>query len=161
VKVNLQDNLSSRQDLKAVILEIRSYAKWYNQTSVKMRVSGGGDYEQPQFTQAAKEIVMDWNKQNTINAKSLDDLIAELENALAGAPNITITLAAPPPGSLKKLLTQWCRQNIAPDILVDFAFNSTMLGGMVVRYGSHIYDFSFRMQILSSLQKFPEVLRNV
>jgi hypothetical protein len=157
----LPDSVCSRQDLKSVVLEIRAYAKWYNQTSVKMRVSGDNNYEEPVFSPSAAAIIGEWNKQNPINPKSIDDLISELENMEAKAPIVSITLAAPPPGNLKKTITKWCRENVAPDVLVDFAFNSTMLGGMVVRVGSHVYDWSFRRQILSSLQKFPEVLRNV
>jgi hypothetical protein len=161
MKTNLPDNIYSRQDLKAVILEIRAYAKWYNETAIKMRVSGNNNFDLPQFSAEAKGLINEWNSQKPIDSKSLDELIDSLENLLASAPNISITLAAPPPGSLKKIITKWCRDNVAPNALVDFAFNSTMLGGMVVRVGSHVYDWSFRRQILSSLQKFPEALRNV
>jgi hypothetical protein len=161
MKINLQDSVSSRQDLKAVILEVRGYAKWYSQTAVKMRFSENSSYEQPLFSQAATSLINDWNKENPINQKSLDELVATLEEVESSAPSMTITLAAPPPGSLKKSLTLWCRENIEPNILVDFGFNSTMLGGMIVRFGSHVYDWSFRRQILSSLERFPEILRNV
>jgi hypothetical protein len=161
MKINLPDNICSRQDLKAVILEIRDYAKWYNETAIKMRVAGNNNYDLPQFSAEAKGLINAWNSQKPIDFKSLDELIAELENLLASTPSISITLAAPPPGSLKKAITKWCRDNVAPNILVDIAFNSTMLGGMVVSVGSHTYDWSFRRQILNSLQKFPEVLRNV
>ena len=53
-----------------------------------------------------------------------------------------------------------CRP-VAPDVLVNFQFNATILGGMVVRYGSHVYDWSFRRQILAKRDTFPEVLRRV
>jgi F0F1-type ATP synthase delta subunit len=74
---------------------------------------------------------------------------------------MTITLAAPATTGIKKQLTAWCRDNVAPDVLVRFEFNQTLLGGMVVRFGSHIYDWSLRRQILDGRTKFPEVLRNV
>jgi F0F1-type ATP synthase delta subunit len=70
-------------------------------------------------------------------------------------------LAAPPSNGIKKTLVAWCRKNIATDILVNFDFNSTLLGGMVVRYGSHVFDWSFRRKILEEHSKFPGVLRNV
>jgi F0F1-type ATP synthase delta subunit len=91
----------------------------------------------------------------------LDKLIETLEDYGTSAPIITITLAAPAPNSLKKTLIDWCRKNIAPNALIDFRFNATMLGGMVVQYGSRIYDWSFRRQILAARDKFPEILRNV
>jgi F0F1-type ATP synthase delta subunit len=84
-----------------------------------------------------------------------------LEDFSDSAPRVTVTLAAPAPNSLKQTIALWFRENIAPNTLVNFKFNSTILGGMVVVYGSRIYDWSFRRQILVSREKFPEVLRNV
>jgi hypothetical protein len=160
-RINLPDNISSRQDLREVILEVRRYAKWYSQTAVKMQFSGKNAYEQPEFSPAANNVISEWNKTNPISSKSLDELIAELEDLAAKALHITITLGAPPPGSLKKALVKWCRANIAPVILVDFKFNSTILGGMVVQFKSHVYDWSIRRQLLAGREKFPETLRNV
>jgi hypothetical protein len=161
MKLNLQSSVSSGQDLKAVILEIRSYAKRLAQNSIKKQVSGSATDEQPPISLAAAELIKQWHSDKQINQKSLDELIAALEDFAAKATHIVITLAAPAPGSLKKELVAWCRQNIGPNILVDFSFNSTMLGGMVVRYGSHVFDWSFKRQILAAREKFPEVLRNV
>lgn len=161
MKIKLQDNIASRQDLKEVVLDVRKYAQWYSQTSVKMKYGGNQNNELPPISAAATNIINEWNKEDPVNSKSLDELLIALEDFEAGAPHMTITLAAPASNSLKATLLKWCRENIAPNILVDFKFNSTMLGGMVVQYGSHVYDWSFRRQILASLDKFPEVLRNV
>jgi hypothetical protein len=161
MKLSLQDNIASRQDLKAVIQDVRKYAQWYSQTAVKMKYSGAQGYELPPVSTAAVSIINEWNKEDPVSPKSLEDLIIALQDFESAAPNMTITLAAPAPNSLKKELLKWCRENVAPNILVDFKFSSTMLGGMVVQYGSHIFDWSYRRQILASLQKFPEVLRSV
>jgi F0F1-type ATP synthase delta subunit len=88
-------------------------------------------------------------------------LLEDLEDYLETAPHISITLAAPASKKLKQALMDWCRTNINADILVDFSFNSSLLGGLVVRYGSHIYDWSFKRQLMANLSKFPEVLRRV
>lgn len=161
MKLELQNNISSRQDLKAIIIEIKSYAQWYSQVTVKMKFDKNASYEQPSVSEAAYELITSWSKEKPLNQKNLDELIAELEDYAATAPAITITLAAPPPRSLKKTLTDWCRQNIDPNMLVDFKFNATMLGGMVVQHGSHVYDWSFRRQILDKRYNFAEVLKSV
>jgi hypothetical protein len=161
MKPKLHDSLSSRQDLKSAILEIRKYAHFFTQSSIKKQVVGNAAVEQPPISAAAADLIKQWQADKPISQKSLDELVAALENFAASAPNITITLAAPAPGQLKKELVAWCRQNITPDVLVDFSFNSTILGGMVVRYGSHIFDWSFKRQILAARDKFPEVLRHV
>jgi hypothetical protein len=159
--INLQDNIYSREDLREVILEVKKYAGWYAQTAIKMQVTKNNTYEEPAFSPVAVNIINQWAKENPISQKSLDALIQALEDYAKSAPVITITLAAPVPNSLKKVLVEWCRKNIAPNALIDVRFNATMLGGMVVQYGSHIHDWSFRRQILAERGKFPEVLRRV
>jgi F0F1-type ATP synthase delta subunit len=159
--INLQNNIYSTEDLKEIISEVKKYASWYAQTAIKMQVTKNNSYEEPSFLPTASNIINEWIKENPISSKSLDTLIETLEEHLASAPVIVITLAAPAPKSLKKVLVDWCRKNIAPNALIDVRFNATMLGGMVVQHGSHIYDWSFRRQILAERGKFPEVLRNV
>ncbi len=160
MKLNLQSSIYSAQDLKAVILDIRSYAKWFSQESIKQRFSKG-EPDSPNISQPADELILQWHKDRQVSQKSLDELMSELESYSQSAANITITLAAPAPATLKKEIVDWFRQNVNPNVLVDFKFNSTMLGGMVVKVGSHIFDWSFRRQILESKGKFPEILRNV
>ena len=161
MKLELPDELSSRQDLRALILEIKAYARWFSQAMVKSRSSSGQNQNPPAISSPAVEIVKKWHGQEAIGPKTLDKLIAGLEEYAVSAPTIKITLAAAASRELKNALITWCRKNIKPNILVDFKFNSTMLGGMVVSYDSHVYDWSFKRQILTSSDKFPEILRNV
>lgn len=160
--LRLDDSISSPQDMRALILEIRDYARWYSHAAIKKRVQvrrAGNDA--PQLSPAATALLRDWNSHNPLSRSSLDALLKELERATATAPQLTITLAGPPAGQVKKSLVAWCRDNIAPNVLVTFQFNATILGGMVVRCGSRIFDWSFRRQILDNRQHFPEVLRHV
>jgi hypothetical protein len=161
MSLNLQNHVYSQQDLKAAILEVKKYASWLKQTEVKMRVTHNNSYELPEVSQVATNIINEWLEGQPPSPKSLEDLIAKLADFEAIAPRVTITLAAPPPGSLKQTITEWFRQNVDPNILVNFKFNGTILGGMVVSYGSHVHDWSFRREILSARTKFPEVLRSV
>jgi hypothetical protein len=161
VNLSLEDSVLSPQDLKATILEVRRYAKWFAQSAIKMRLAESNLEQQPVISPTAARLINEWAEQNPLSQKSLDALIANLEQLEATLPRITITLAGVAPASLKNTLVTWCRENIAPNILVDFRFNSTILGGMVVKYGSHVYDWSFRRQILAARGNFPEALRRV
>lgn len=161
MKLQLESSISSPQDLKSVILEIREYARWYSHNSIKKQVRAGHAADQPELSSAANALVHSWAAKNPLSTRSLDGLIAALQEYQETAQQMTITLAAPPTSGLKKTLVAWCRENIAPDVLVNFQFNATILGGMVVRYGSHIFDWSFRRQILDARTNFPEVLRRV
>ena len=156
----LPNSINSRQDLKALILDLRGLARWFSQSAVKQKYSKSASIEQPALSPAAQELISQ-QAGKQIGQADLDKLIKSLEDYAANAPYATITLAAPASSSLKKELVEWFRHNVRPEMLVDFKFNSTMLGGMVVSYGSHVYDWSFKRQILAARDKFPGVLRNV
>jgi ATP synthase delta (OSCP) subunit len=160
-KFKLEDTVSSPQDLKSLTLEIREYAKWFAHNYIKKRVHARNISKEPELSPAASAVMRQWSAGKELTTKGLDELIATLEEYARSAPLLTITLAAVPPAGLKKTLVGWCRDNIAPNVLVNFQFNSTLLGGMVVRSGSRVFDWSFRRQILAERGRFPEVLRRV
>lgn len=157
----LPPSVSSAQDLTSLTLEVRSYAKWYSQYATAAKVKAKYKEEQPELSPTATELIRAWGKQSPLSQKSLDELIKTLEQTASHAPVMTITLAAPATTEVKRALVDWCRTNIHQDILVTFRFNSTILGGMVVRFGSKIYDWSFRRTILNERQKFGEMVTNV
>lgn len=161
MNLNLPPNVMSKQDLQQVILEIRKYAQWYSQTAVQQHYSENNSNQQPSVSPEAIEIIKAWDNEQPINQASLDQLITTLNDMIEAVPQLTITLAALPPNSLKRELADWCRKNIDPNALVNFKFNASILGGMVVKYGSHIFDWSFKRQIMAKRSSFPEVLRNV
>ena len=159
--LKLDESVSSLQDLRGIVMEIRGYAKWYTHNAIKKRVHVHTLAKEPDMTPAAHTILRNWASGKDLTTKSLDELIKTLETYGNKAPRITITLAALPSAGMKKQLVAWCRDNVAPNVLVDFQFNSTLLGGMVVRSSSHVFDWSFRRQIIAEREKFPEVLRRV
>ena len=161
MKIKLDEDISSTHDLQAVIAETKDYAKWYSHNSMKKRLKSKHEAEQPYLSIAAKNMIRQYSDKNLVGRSSLDQLISTLEHFVKHAPQMTITLAAPPTVSIKKLLVSWCRDNLSHGVLVNFEFKTGLLGGMVVRSGSHIYDWSFRRQILEANAKFPEVLRRV
>jgi hypothetical protein len=161
VKLKLPDSVASSQDVTALQLELRDYARWFTHESIKQRTHVSRKSDEPILSSACKELLATHGNKKELDRSSLDNLIKELERYNRTASVITLTLAAPATGSVKLSLVKWCRANIAPDVLINFQFNATILGGMVVRYGSHVFDWSFRRKILASRANFPEVLRRV
>jgi hypothetical protein len=161
--LKLPDSLCSPKDLRAVIIDVRAYAKWYAQEAIKQRVTAGKGpiASPPTVSEEATRVLVAWADGGTLDAAAIEGLIKALENLDRTAPRLTITLAAPPAGDVRRSLVGWCRQNLSPDMLVSFRFNRSLLGGMVVRSGSRIYDWSFCRSILANKDAFPEVLRNV
>jgi F0F1-type ATP synthase delta subunit len=163
MKLQLPNDVLTPQDLKGVIAEVREYARWASHAAVKQRVAGKAvaGAQPPALSPAASSLIEAAAGGKPLTQPALEQLIASLEDFESKAPSVSITLAGPPSNGLKKSLATWCRQNIGPNVLVNFSFNSTLLGGLVIRYGSRIFDWSFRRQILANRQKFPEVLRRV
>jgi len=161
MKFRLPDSIASPQDLNALLIEIQQYAKWFEHESIKKQINAKHPSESPTLSPSALEILRSHEANKALDQSSLESIIDTLEKYKKTSPSITVTLAAPPTGTVKNTLVAWCRKNIAPDVLVAFQFNATLLGGIVVRYGSHIFDLSFRRQILAARERFPEVLRNV
>lgn len=161
MKLRLPNSVSSQQDVTVLALEIHEYARWFSHNAIKEQVHAKRASAPPPISPAAIELIQTWSAKKLLSQQILDELIQALEKFKNTAPSLTITLAAPAAGDLKQTLVAWCRANVEPNILVTFRFNSTLCGGMVVRYGSHVFDWSFKRQILAARAGFPEVLRRV
>lgn len=161
MKLSLPNSVASQQDVTTLQREVQEYARWFAHEAVKKRMSVKHTSVPPQTTPGTSQLIHEWGAKEALTSQRLDKLIHELESYGDKAQTITITLPAPPTNDIKATLVGWCRKNIASDILVTFQFNATILGGMVVRFGSHVYDWSFRRQILAARGTFPEVLRRV
>jgi hypothetical protein len=157
----LPDTISSPQDVTALTLEVQQYAKWYSQYNNASKRKVSYAEPQPEISPTASELIRAWGKQSPLTQSSLDDLIKELTKRVKNAPIMTITLAAPATSEVKKSLVAWARSNVNPDVLITFRFNSTLLGGMVVRVGSHVFDWSFRRVVMSERHRFREIMSRV
>lgn len=161
MRLELPSSVASLQDLAALELEMKDYAKWFSHNAIKMKVHAKNTTPPPTLSPAGLELLRAWSAKKILDEQALESLLKELTALKSSAPAMTITLAAPAGKDLKHTLVDWCRHNIAPNIMVSFQFNATLLGGMVISYKSRVFDWSFRRQILESRQNFGEVLRRV
>jgi hypothetical protein len=145
----------------ALLLELHQYSKWFAHNSIKAQLNSKSASKPPLLSESAMAVIRSSTGKELLSQQAIDELITALEAHRSTAETISITLAAPVTADAKKALVSWCRDNISGEILVSFQINTSLLGGMVVRYGSHIHDFSFRRQILANKQQFPEVLSRV
>ncbi|NCU37610.1 hypothetical protein EOL96_00910 [Candidatus Saccharibacteria bacterium] len=159
--INLPAEVSSVNDLTGLILEVREYTKWFNQYTNAGRAHTTYRTPQPELSPITSTMIREWATGSPLTSARLDELTNELERIKAHTPVLTITLAAPVTHEVKEILVNWCRTNLNSDILVTFRFNANLLGGMVVRSGSTIHDWSFRRAILNNRHKFAEILNHV
>lgn len=161
MKVSLPQSIASPQDLSGVTLEIRNYASWYLHESVKSRYGYSANDEQPVLSHAASELIRNWFGTKPATRSGFDALIKALEKYGKNSKRVTITLAAPATTAIKNILVEWFRKNVSADVLISFQINSTILGGLVVRYESRVFDWSFRRKLVEAKNNYPKVLRRV
>jgi len=157
----IPDSVASAQDLTGVLNDVQAYAKWASRELIKQKVAGKSAGAQPAVSLEATAIIRDWSGGKPMSQTSIDGLLKALEEYKKSAPTITITLAAIPSGEVKAKLVAWCRKELAAGVLVSFRLNRNILGGMVVAYGSHIHDWSFRRKLIEAEKPFHEVLAGV
>lgn len=161
MKLSLPATVASSQDLAAIVADVHVYAKWASRELIKQRVSGKSTGKQPEISPEASDVIRTWSGGKPLTQASIDSLLKALDAHRKSAPSITVTLAAIPSGELKAKLVGWIRKELEPDMLVNFRLNRNILGGMVVAYGSHVFDWSFRRKLLDSPVTFHEVLGHV
>lgn len=161
MKLMIPDSIASAQDLASVLADVHAYAKWASRELIKQKVAGKSAGAQPGISKEASDVIHGWSGGKPLTQAGIDELVKALEDYKSSAPSITITLAAVPSGEVKSKLVAWCRKELAPSVLVSFRLNRNILGGMVVAYGSHIHDWSFRRKLLEPDKPFTEVLANV
>ena len=147
MRFKLAPEVYTPQQLSLLIDELKRQLRQHSHETVKAEVGN-------------KPLPGDANA-TAFDAKAAEVLLGELEELVKSAPRVHLTLAAMPSEGLKRQLADWMRENVSPTVLVEFNYNSALLGGMVVRIGSRIFDWSFRRQILASAGEFTKVLRHV
>lgn len=157
----LPESVSSLHDVRTLHLELKDYERWFAHEAIKHQVGAKHVSAKPELSAATSDTLRSWFADHPQSSHSLDELLDRLKHIESSASQLTVTLAAPATSDIKVALISWFRHNIGPDVLVSFQFSSTLLGGMVVRSGSRMFDWSFRRQIMENRAKFPEVLRRV
>jgi hypothetical protein len=94
---------------------------------------------------------------DSASGQSAEQLLSELEQLLKNAPSVHIITAAKPNITLKQQITAWFRTQIHPNTLLTFAQRRDLGGGVIVRAGSRIYDFSFKRKILDNKHRITEI----
>ena len=159
--LRLPNSVSSVQDIADLERELRDYGKWFAHNEIKMRVGAKTATPPPALSPAGLELIRDNSSKKLLSNHDIDAILHELGTLKQKAESVTITLAAPAGKDVRQVLVGWCRDAISPTILVNFQFNASLLGGIVVRYRSRVFDWSFRRQILENRNAFAEELRRV
>lgn len=159
--VELPPSIISPQDLARLELEIIGFVDWFQHNAIKQHMHVTKGTAMPGLSPEAIQLIRSVSENGSLTQPAIETLQKTISSTKQHAPTMAITLAAPAGTQLKQQLTGWCRTEIRADVLIEFRFNSTILGGMVVRFGSHVFDWSWRRAILAGRQSFAKELRRV
>lgn len=159
--VQLPRSIVTPQDVARLELELTGFNDWFQHNAIKQQMHVSKGTAMPGLSREAVELIRTVSVDGSLNQQNIDILYQSIVRIRQQAPTMSITLAAPAGVQLRQQLVTWCRSEIRPDVLVDFRFNATILGGMVVRYGSHVFDWSWRRAVLNNRASFAKELRNV
>jgi len=160
VKLTLPDNISSPDQLLDFVDNLTAYQSYIRRLNVanKVKVGHPAKIEAPAMP---VELISFLDTQfgdegATIERlEKIKDFFLELRK---DSPTVHIMMAFLPTTSERIMMTHWFRENIAPNILLNFSQNSDVIGGLIVRTKTKIFDLSFRTILLSNQKKLMELI---
>lgn len=161
MSIKLPEEINSAEDLKAVLEELRDFRTYFRHSEIKAKSGKNHTSDGPDLSMAAAKLLSQAKNKKQLTMSELEQLLSELELIYSKAPKIRIVLAAAATPPVKKRLADWIRSNISDQAFIDFRYDSTILGGMIIACGSHIYDWSLRREIIASKDKMKEVIAHV
>lgn len=155
----LPTDIYTPDQLSMCIQELRGLVSARRDSAVKSRVASAPETAPavPPFTAS----LLQANRLSGSTAKELEELIKALESLRLKAPVVHLTLAALPGPKLSVKLVEWFRREIHPSALLLFVMDHTIGGGVVIRVGSRVYDFSFYSQIIRHKNRIAEIFTHV
>lgn len=160
--LKLPPTLASVEQLEGVMFELTEYLDWSRQSQIKTKVAPAKAGVEPKAWSAELQAILEtWSEGKELTMHKVEDLMKELQHVRKTAPAIHLTLAAVPGVAMRQQFVTWFRDEIHPQVLLSFSANRTILGGMVLRAGSHIYDYSWRKLLLAKRDILPELVSHV
>jgi hypothetical protein len=158
--VHLPLDLYSPEQLSAIIIELRGHISSLRDASVRAKAAHATAPE-PAHTSALLLGVLRESGVTPTDQPESEKLLKDLEAIRNKAPAVHLMMAALPNRDLKRKLTDWFRAEIHPYALLTFAVRADIGGGIIIQAGSHVYNWSFREQILSHKSRISEIYNSV
>jgi hypothetical protein len=158
--VKLPLDLYSPEQLSAIIIELRSHLSALRDAAARAKAAHG---EAPTMPHTSALLLGALHESGTspTDLAAGEKLLKELEAIRDKAPAVHVMMAALPNRDLKRKLTEWFRTEVHPYTLLTFATRADIGGGFILQAGSHIYNYSFREQILKNKSRLSEIYHSV
>ena len=155
----LPPGIHSPEQLKACGLELDEVISWRRRQEIKER--GGianGHHPRIQLSGDLSELIGGPHALDHLGSTQLEALQGQIRSWLK-QPVTHITFPVPPSGPTKTAFVKWFRDEISPSALVKFETNRNIVGGLIIRTPSRIFDFSFRTLLVKNKDRIPQLLK--
>ena len=144
--------------LESVIYDIQTYLDWIRQNEIRKKV-GATRKEEPTHSAETVLVIEAWLAGQPPTLEAVTQLLEYLKKLKP--KEIHLTLAALPNRTQREALVAWFRNNVAPGLLVSFVADRNLGGGVVVRTPNHVYDLTWKAQLIEGRSKLAEILKRV
>lgn len=155
---DLPPAIYSPQLLESVIYDLQYYLDWIRQNQIRKQV-GAHPKAEPNHSDETVVVIEAWLAGRPATLASIEALLEHLKSLKL--PEVHLTLAALPNRAQREALVNWFRNNITPHLLVSFIADRNLGGGLVVRTPNHVFDYSWKQQLLASKEKLAGILKRV
>lgn len=155
----LPTGIYSPEQLKACGLELDEVVSWRRRQEIKER--GGianGHNSRIHLSADLSQLIGGEAALAHLGSAQLEALQAQIRSWLK-QPVTHITLPVPPSGPTKTAFVTWFRKEISPSALLKFEVNRNIVGGLIIRTPSRIFDLSFRTLLVKNKDRIPQLLK--
>lgn len=146
--MTLPNDIYSPDQISALTMELRHYIDARHDASRRSDHGASAQLAMSAQLSSAAE---------SVGNMTAPQLLEELEKILKSSPVVHVITAGLAGNQLKQQITSWFRDNVHESTLLDFTERRDLGGGVIVRAGSRIYDFSFKRRILDNKHRISEI----
>jgi hypothetical protein len=144
--------------LESVMYDIQYYLDWTRQNQIRLKV-GAKAKDEPTHSAETVLVIEAWLGGKPATMASIEELLSHLRTLEYS--EVHLMLAALPNRTQREALVSWFRTNVAPGLLLSFVADRNLGGGVVVRTPNHVYDYSWKQELVLGRSKLAGILKRV
>jgi F0F1-type ATP synthase delta subunit len=141
----LPSNVVTRVDVSHVVSELERVDNDITTATVRAQLNPQ-EVTRPAMSQQLTAF-LEQNHMNLDNSQARSEIIKQLRLLKDKVPVIHMTFAVTADGESLATLTQWVRNQVHPQAVIDVGLQPALVGGVYVRTPNHIHDWSLRAKL--------------
>lgn len=158
-KLKLPASLISKRDLARLTNDFEAYDAALTEIGIQAK-AGYAATNQPAVSDSVRALAAD-NNLNLNDAGLRSLVIQHLRYIKDHAPEFHLRFAASLNANEQQQLSNWFRQSIDSQALLDIGIQPAVIGGVYIRSKNKVYDMSWRQKFINSRRVIGDKLREL